>query len=271
MQATLSALNLDCIPQLSLGTATALIFGAIASLAVLRGLLRIIWGTAVLCLAGIAAFISWQHAHSLATHWFKSEPPWFSIALPLITFLVTFLILRALTRFVVRPWGEPDEEIAEKNRRSPIRWAITLLLSLIPTSLLWFTGATLVRHAGSIAELRTYTEEVAKEPISNHTAYLAKLKKDIESTIPSSWFTLVDPSSSDLRLNLAKLISSADDPAPKAIAVLEVPEMRELILGDPELRQLAREGRYSEILRDPRLDRMLENDNLREVLLNLDL
>ena len=75
----------------------------------------------------------------------------------------------------------------------------------------------------------------------------------------------------DQQGTLAKLISSADDPAPKAIAVLEVPEMRAIILGDPELRQLAREGRYSEILRDPRLDTMLENDNLREVLKDLDL
>ena len=271
MESLLSALNLDSIPQISLGTAALLIFGAIASLAVLRGLLRILWGTLVLCLAGLAAFLSWQHSHSLAMQWFKQEPAWFSIGLPTLTFGLSFFLLRAIGRFVARPLGEPNEEVAEKNRRSPVRWAVTLLLSLIPTSLIWFAGATLLRHAGSVAELRTYVEEVAREPVSDRTAFLARLKKDIENTIPSDWFTKVDPLTSDIRLTLAKLISSADEPAPKAIAVLEEPEMRALVLGDPQLRQLAREGRYSEILRDPRLDRLLENDNLREVLQGLEL
>jgi hypothetical protein len=271
MQPILSALDLDSIPQLSLGTAAALIFGAIASLAVLRGLLRIIWGTTVLCISGLAAFFSWQHAHSLGQEWFEKEPSWFSVALPLLTFLLSFFLLRAISRFVARPLGEPNEEVAEKNRRSPIRWAATLLLSLIPTSLIWFAGATLLRHAGSVAELRTYVENIAQEPVSERTAFIAKLKEDIENTIPSDWFSKVDPLTSDLRLTLAKLISSGEDPAPKAIAVLEEPDMKALILGDPQLTQLAREGRYSEILRDPRLDRMLENDNLREVLQGLDL
>ena len=271
MHSFLIALNLESIPQISLGTAAALVFGAIASLAVLRGLLRILWGTTVLCLSGLAAFFSWQHAHSLALQWFKQAPSWFSIALPLLTFTLTFFLLRGLGRFVARPLGEPNVEVAEKNRRSPIRWAGTLLLSLIPTSLLWFAGATLIRHAGSVAEVKTYAENLAQQPVSDRTAFLAKLKQDIENTIPSDWFTGVDPLTSDLRLTLAKLISSADEPAPKAVAVLEEPEIRELILGDPELRQLAREGRHSEILRDQRLDRMLENDNLREVLEGLDL
>jgi len=248
-----------------------LIFGAIASLAVLRGLLRILWGTTVLCLSGLAAFFSWQNAHSLGQQLFKQEPSWFSVAVPIVTFLLTFFLLRSISRFVARPLGEQNEEVAEKNRRSPIRWAGTLLLSLIPTSLLWFAGATLIRHAGSVAELKTYVENLAKEPVSEQTAFLVKLKQDIENAIPADWFSKVDPLTSDLRLTLAKLISSADDPAPKAIAVLEVPEMKAIILGDPELRQLARDGRYSDILRDPRLDQMLENDNLREVLQDLEL
>ena len=271
MQEFLSALNQESIPQISLGTAALLIFGAIASLAVLRGLMRIIWGSTVLCLAGLASFYTWQNSHALALKWFKSEPTWFSIALPLLAFLVSFFLLRTISRFLVRPLGEPNEENAEKNRRSPIRWAFTLLLSLIPTCFLWFAGATLIRHAGSFAELKTYAENLASEPVSERAVFLAKLKEDIEKAIPSDWFAGIDPISSDLRLTLAKLISSADEPAPKAIAVLEVPEMRAIILGDPELRQLAREGRYSEILRDPRLDTMLENDNLREVLKDLDL
>ncbi|MEM1082516.1 MAG: hypothetical protein AAGI48_00200 [Verrucomicrobiota bacterium] len=237
----------------------------------LRGLLRILWGTLVLCLAGLAAFFSWQHSHSLALQWFEKEPTWFSFGLPAITFTLTFFLLRALGRFVVRPLGTPNEEIAEKNRRSPVRWAVTLLLSLIPTSLIWFAGATLLRHAGSVAEIRTYAEGLAQQPIPDRTAFLAKLKSDIENAIPAEWFTTIDPLTSDPRLTLAKLISIAEDPPPKAIPVLEEPEIRALILGDEQLRQWAREGRYSEILRDPRLDRMLENDNLREVLAGLDL
>ncbi|BCX49615.1 hypothetical protein HAHE_35230 [Haloferula helveola] len=258
----------ESIPQISLGTAALLIFGAIASLAMLRGLLRILWGTIFLCASGFAAFFSWQHAPALGRQFLGKESALLSAALPLVVFLLTFFLLRYLARSVVRPLGEPNPDNAEKNRRSPIRWAVTLLLSLIPTALLWFAGATFLRHAGSVAEIRTYAESFDTAVTPDRTAFLAKLKENIEQALPADWFSSIDPLADEARVALAKLISAAESAPPKAIPVLEEPDIRDIVLSDPELRQLAREGRYSEILRDPRLDRMLENDNLREVLAN---
>lgn len=261
------ALDLERIPDISLGTAALLIFGAIASLAVLRGLLRVLWGCVALSLSCLAAFFVWQHAPALSRDLFGREIPALSWGISIVTFLLAALLLRQLARLFFAPLRKPDKEVADKNRRSPVRWAFTLLLSLIPTALVWFAGATLLRHAGSVAEIRSFAES---GQLPEHTAFLAQLKQRIEGAIPAGWFSSVDPLADDARLKLAKLISAAEDP-PRAIPVLQEEQTRDLILADPELRRLAEEGRYSEILRDPRLDRLLENDNLREVLENTDL
>lgn len=259
---------MDQIPQISLGTAALLIFGAIASLAVLRGLLRILWGTSVLCASGLAAFYTWGHAPAIGRDLFGREMPAVSWGLPVLVFFLALILLRQTAKALFGSLRSPNDEAAERNRRSPVRWALTLLFSLIPTAALWFGGAILLRHAGSVAEIRSFVES---DQLPDKTAFLAQLKQTIDRALPGDWFTFIDPLTSDLRLDLAKLIAAADDPPPKAIPVLEAPAIRDLILSDPELRQLARDGRYSEILRDPRLDRLLENDDLREVLRNTNL
>lgn len=267
----LATIDLDTIPQISLGTAALLIFGAIASLCLVRGLLRILWGTLILCIAGLVSFLTWQYSPTLSLEWLGHEARWFSIALPLLTFLLAFFLLRSIGRAVVRPFHSSAEETAGKARRSPIRWALTLLLSLIPTALIWFAGATLLRHAGSVAEIKAYASSLTDQPLSDRAAFLAKLKTSIENAVPSSWFEAIDPLTDQARLNLAKLIAMGDATPPKAIPILEETDLQELLLSDPELRRLAAEGRYSEILRDPRLDQLLENVDLRQVLNSLDL
>jgi len=271
MTELLSSISLEQIPSISLGTAALLIFGAIASLAVLRGLLRILWGTLIVCAAGLAAFYCWQHAGEWNRAVTEQELPWLRIALPTVAFILTLIGLRVLGRFIVKPLGEPNPETAERNRRSPLRWAFTLLFSLIPTVILWFAGATLLRHFGSVAEIQTYVNEVAQQPDPSKLGFLVKLKENVEQAFPNDWFAAVDPLADEARINLAKLISVADAPPPKAIPVLEVPAIQDLILSDDSLRQLARDGRYAEILRDPRLDRALENDDLRQVMEGLEL
>ncbi|GAA5483395.1 hypothetical protein [Haloferula sargassicola] len=268
MNELVSALNFDRIPDISLGTAALLIFGAIASLAVLKGLVRILWGSAVVCVAGYAAFVTWRDAPAMSRDLLGTESQLISWGLPVLVFLLAALLLRGVAKGIFSALRSPNAEAAEKNRRSPVRWAFTLLFSLIPTAALWFGGVTLLRHAGSVAEIQAFVE---KHDLPDHTEFLARLKESVDTALPSSWFESVDPLTSDLRVRLAKLIAAADDPPPRAIPVFEESQIRDLILSDPELRALARQGRYSEILRDPRLDRLLENDNLREVLARADL
>ena len=270
MKDLLAALDLQSIPQVSLGTAALLIFGACASLAVLRGMLRILFGSMVLCLSGFAAFFAWRHAPAMASGLTGHEMPWLSIAAPAFAALGTFLLLRVLMRFASRPFGKPDKEVAEKNRKSPVRWAFTLLFSLIPASLLWFTGATALRNVGSVAEIRRYVDGPDAAPA--RSAFLAELKASIDRVLPEDWFRNFDPLADEARVTLAKLIALGDGGTPpKAIPVMEEPELRSLILHDPELRALAKSGRYADILRDPRLDHVMANPDLKRLLEKLDL
>jgi hypothetical protein len=257
----LAALDLETIPQLSLGTAALLIFGACASLAVLRGLLRIFAGSLVVCLSGFAAYLAWRHTPAIDV----PGGPWIA---PVVAGAVTFFILRALLHFAVRPFGKPNEEVAEANKRSPARWAVTTLFSLIPAALLWFTGATAVRNIGSVAEIRRFVE--GDQATTPRFAFLAELKETINRALPEGWFQGIDPLADDARVTLAKLIALGDNGTPpKAIPVLEEPEIRSLIQHDPELRKLAKEKRYADILRDPRLDHVMANPDLKKMLADL--
>ncbi|WP_193213218.1 HPP family protein [Luteolibacter marinus] len=263
MKELFAALDLQTIPQVSLGTAALLIFGACASLAVLRGLLRIIVGTLIVCVSGFAALQAWRYAPALLGH----GQPWLSVAAPVVTGIVSLLVLRAILKVLVRPWGEPNKEVAGQNRRSPLRWALTLLFSLVPTALLWFSGATALRNFGSVAEIRRFVD--GKSDTNASFRFLAEIRRTIGGSLER--FGELDSLSDEARVTLAKLIALGESSPPKAIPVMEEPEIRTLILDDPELRQLAREKRYADILRDPRLDHVMRNPNLRELLANLKL
>ena len=252
MKELLAALDLETIPQISLGTAALLIFAACALLAVLRGFVRMLLGSLVLCASGFAGYVVWRHA------------PGLPVVFPIVAGVAVFLVLRFVLRFATRPFG--GEDGAEK-KTSPVRRAFTLLFSLVPAALLWFTGATVLRNAGSVAEIRAFVDGADTQARS---AFIAELKATIDRALPADWFKNIDPLSDDARVTLAKLIALGDvAPPPKAIPVMEEPELRSLITHDPELRKLAEAGRYADILRDPRLDHVMANPDLRRLLANL--
>jgi len=263
------AATLERIPDLSLGTAALIIFAAIAALALLRGLLRILWAVVMLSLAALAALFAWRHAPAIGRSWFEPLPDWFSPTLTAASFVLALIALRFLGRLLAETTRQPGLPAGE-TRRSPAHRALTLLFSLIPAALLCLTAGAVIHQAGGVAELRAFGEKVARQPTPDHTAFLARLRRGLDQSLPG-WIGGEARGSDELRLRLAKLITWLDRNPPRAIPVLEEHQIRELVLADPELRRLAREGRYGEILRDPRLDRLLENDNLREVLANLDL
>jgi len=257
MRELIAALDLDSIPQVSLGTGALLIFAACAVLAVLRGIFRIAFGSLALCVSGFVAYFAWRHLPA-----FSDGLPWLSIGVPVAAGVLTLLVLRKLMRIVTRPAGDDS---SSGIRRSPLRWLVTLLFSLVPASALLFSGATALRNIGSVAEIRRFVD--GSGGATDHTAFFAALKTSIEKVLPEDWFQGIDPLSEDARVTLAKLIALGDSgPPPKAIPVMEEPELRDLIVNDPELRKLAKAKRYADILRDPRLDRVMENPDLKRVL-----
>ncbi len=85
-------------------------------------------------------------------------------------------------------------------------------------------------------------------------------------------FQGIDPLAEEARVTLAKLIALGDNaPPPKAILVMGEPEIRSLILHDVKLRELAKQKRYADILRDPRLDHVMANPDLKKMLADLHL
>src|SRR5690606_21291252 len=128
------------------------IFGACAGLVVLRGLFRILAGSVILCAGGFAAYFAWRHAPALPGH----DLPGFTTVLPVAAGLAVFLVLRVVLKFVVRPFGKRAGDGGRASRRTPLRWAFSLLFSLLPASLLWFAAAAALRHFGAIAEIRNF-------------------------------------------------------------------------------------------------------------------
>lgn len=257
------SLTLDSLPQLSLGTAALFIFIACASLAVLRGIARILTGSLILCASGAAAYLAWRHAPLLSI-------PHGSWLVPSITGVITFVFLRGILRYLVKPLGSPNDEVADANKRSPLRWLFTTVLSLIPAAILSVTGAAAVRSAGSISEISRFADR-GRTPVSG-PGLLAEWKDIVNRILPDDWLHRLDPIADDARVTLAKLVALGDrTPPPSAIKVLEEPEIRNLIRNDARLRELAKARRYGDILRDSRLDHIVANPDLHKMLVGLDL
>lgn len=262
MKDLLAALDLEVIPQLSLGTAALLILGACALLAIVRGIFRILTGSLVLCISGVAAYLTWRHTPVMAP---EGNLHWLSFVPPALAGLLVLFVLRKVMRFFTKPFSGAEDG----QKRSPLRWVVTLLFSLVPTSLLWVAGATALRSAGSVAEIRRFVDG---SDASGQSDFLAALKSSIDRAIPGNWLESIDPLANEARVTLAKLIAMGDSaPPPKAIAVMEEPQILSLIQNDPELRALAKARRYGDILRDPRLDHVMADPDLRQMLAGLKL
>lgn len=255
----------DLMSKLGVGSASIAIFAACAALSLLRGLFRIIIGTVVLCASAYVGYLVWGHFPSFAGY------PWLSYAAPVFAGLVVFLTLRKGVNFLTSPFSGNGGGEAGGERPLYLK-VLRMAFSLAPASALWFSGATAVRHFGSVAEVGSFADRANQSTPDTKAALLAQAKGVLDKYLPQDWFRKVDPLSDDARINLAKLIAAGDSgTTPKAIPVLEEPEIRNLILNDPQLRELARERRYADILRDPRLDQVIANPDLRKLLAGLPL
>ncbi len=245
----------DLLPQLSLGTAALLIFAVFAAYVLVRGLTRILVGVGIVCGSAWIGFQVWQVAPALAIEWTGEPTAWISTGLPLLAFFATLFLLRALARTIVRPFGEPDDEPKPKRRLAKIA------LAAIPAAIFCLTGGTLLHHVGAISELRA-----SAGGDSAPDSFFQNLKGAIESALPDSWLSALDPLADSPRLSLAKLIAAKDAPLPAVDPETGEPIPRAIIVDEDELKELAREGRYSTLLRHPLLNQALENPEVREML-----
>lgn len=266
VMAELAAIDLESLPQISLGTAAIAIFVTCAALILMRGLTRIFIGSLVIAVSAWVGFLAWQSAPAIGIHYAGKPLTWLSTAWPLVSGLLTFVVLRMLVNFVVRPFGKSSD-----HPKSPIQRAFGLLFAVVPAGLLCLVGAMILHHAGSIAEVRHFAD--APKGDTGYAKLFAHLKASVENAIPPAWIKILDPSTDHARLNLAKLISAAaeDEVPPKAIIVLEEPILRAIVVEEKELRGLAREKRFGTLLSHPYLEKALTDPKVKKALDRLDL
>jgi hypothetical protein len=260
----------ESIPQISLGTAALIIFAVCAGYVMLRGMTRMLVGTLVLCASGWIAFLAWQHAPAWSIAWTGQITAPITLGLPLAGFLAAFFLIRLLAKCLVRPFGKPE---IERSSTSIITRALRLPLALIPAAMLWLVGAVVVHHAGSIAEIQASSE---KSPAGDEPAaagYTRRLKESVQAALPESWLAWLDPLADPSRINLAKLIAAraADPREPVIDPATGRPIPRAIIVDDPELQNLARDGDFATLLRHPHLTKALEDPQLKALLRNLNL
>ncbi len=259
----------DSIPQLSLGTAVLIIFAACAGFLLVRGMTRMIVNTIVLGLSAWIGILVWQMAPTLSVDLTGKSLPWLTNGLPVTAFLVAFFVIRKFITVISRPFRKPQGDV---ESRSFIGTGFRLLLALIPTSLICLIGAALIHHSGSVAEVRAYSEKTTGAKTDTNT-YSQRFKAAVESVLPASWLAALDPLSQPSRLTLAKLIAAQSESPNKPVIDPKTgkPVPRAIIVDDPALQNLAREGKFDTLLRHPLLTKALADPKIQKLLRDLSL
>jgi hypothetical protein len=256
------------IPQISLGTAALVIFAVCAGFVMLRGMTRVLVGTVVLALSAWSAFVVWQEAPALSFEWFGKPIGWVTTGLPVAAFVVSFFLIRRIAKMVTRPFGEPSGQ--PKRPSSMMGLAVRLLFALVPTALVCLIVAVFVHHNGSIAEIRAFA---GKEAGTKATGLNHHLKDSLGRVLPESWLSFLDPLADPSRLTLAKVITarSGTQPEPVIDPATGKPIPRAIIVDDPHLQKLAREGKFGTLLRHPLLTKALDDPQVRKLIKDLNL
>jgi len=249
---------------LNLTTIALAIFVVCAGFVLLRGVIRILLGCLVLGASAWVGLRLWQMAPDLVKACVGNHFEWAATVLPVAGFLATFVIGRTLVRFLTSPFSRSGGE------RPPLtlgRLFGVALFTLIPTCLIVTLLAILIYHAGSVAEIKTAAGPANPTPASD---LIQSLKASVEKSIPPSWLQLFDPLADPSRLTLAKVITEQSRPhrPPEFDPATGKPIPRAIIVNDPELQNLARDGRFSALLRSPLLTKALNDPKVQDLLKN---
>ena len=249
------------LTQLNLGTAALLIFAVCALYVLLRGVWRMLLGTLVLAASVGLAFYAWQHGPEWSLAVLGKTSGFITTALPVIVFLVAMILIRKILKFVASPFTGGDP-VPRSFANLPMR----LFLALIPAVILWFIAATLVHHAGSIAEIRDAAPQA--DPTTKFSAFLLRMKAEVEKVVPADWLARLDPLAAPARVALAKLI--AEQASPQHVPVIDPatgqPIPKAIRVEDADLDHLANAQDYATLLRHPNLTKILNDPKLKALL-----
>lgn len=233
------------LPTISPGAAALVIFGCIAAFIALRGAARMLVASLILVASTWFAFRLWAIAPELSQSWLGKSNIWFEIGLPAAGFVVAFLLLGFLTRFLVKPF----EASGSGGRFSH---SIGVLLS---TVLVLFVAVGVIHHVGAIENLKNPSKP----------GILGMMAGKIETIVPPKLMAWLDPTTSAERLHVASQFSIGAEP-PRASVIdpaTGLPIPRAIVIEEPELQQLADEGKFSKLLRHPLLTKFLDESYIK--------
>jgi len=247
---------------LNLTTIALAIFVVCAGFVLLRGIIRILLGCLVLGASAWVGLRLWQLSPDLVKACVGNHLEWAATVVPIGGFLITFIIGRAIVRFLSSPFHRSAEE------RPPLTLARLFgvaVFTLIPTCLIVTILAVLIYHVGSVAEIKSSAGPATP---SAATDLIPTLKTSVEKSIPPAWLQLLDPLADPARVALAKIITEQSQPhrPPGFDPITGKPIPRAVIVNDPELQNLARNGRFAALLRSPLLTKALNDPKVQEFL-----
>jgi hypothetical protein len=236
----------------------------------LRSMTRMIVGSIVLALSAWVGFRVWQIAPTLSLEWTGKSLTWITTGLPIAAFLFAFLMIRKIARTLARPFGTTP---AEENPRSFAWQACRILFAIIPTALIGLIVIALIHHGGTMAEIRAFSDKAIGSNDRAPASAIEQLKWSVESAIPADWLKFLDPFTEPSRLTLAKLITAQSDSPLKPVINPQTgqPIPRAIIVDNPELQNLARDGNFSTLLHHPLLTKALADPKVQQLLHDLKL
>lgn len=256
--------SLDSIPQFSLGTTALIIFAVCAGIVLLRGITRMLVGTVVLGLSAWLAFRVWKIAPEWSLEWTGKSIGLITNGLPIVAFLVSYLIIRLIANAVARPFQKPSDASLPRSLANAV---FRLLLAVIPTSLICAIGIMLVHHTAAVADVRA---SIGK---NTPASFSQRLKSSFEAAVPAAWLQWLDPFTDSSRLSLAKLIAAQSESPLQPVINPQTgkPIPRAIIVDDPALQSLAREGKFDTLLRHPLLTKALADPKVKKLIKDLQL
>jgi hypothetical protein len=261
--------TMDTLPNLSLGTAALAIFALCAIYVMLRGISRVLVGTAILGISAWLGFLTWQAAPGLSVDWFGKSIGLITTAMPIAVFVITFIAIRLVLRWVTSPFGDYADKLPEKKGLSLFK----LVIALIPTLILLAIGIGFVHHSASVQELRDFAKKTQSADPKAKPPFLQTLKVSIEKTVPQDWLKTLDPLADKSRLAVAKWVTTQSNPQPdpKIDSTTGKPIPRAIIVDNPVLQELAREQKFGTLLRHPIITKALEDPKVRKLIKDLNL
>ncbi len=256
------------LPQLSLGGAAVAIFAICAAVVLFKGIARMVLGTLVICVSTWIAFQVWQLAPALSVKFTGTSNPWITNGLPIATFVSAAFLVRKICRAIASPFKESADA---NGQRSIVGTAFRLLVALIPAAIIWLAGAAYLHHNGTIEEVREFSQKRSPASQPAKPTWSGQLKSAVESAIPQAWLTALNPSAAPSRVALAKLITAQSQSPLKPVIDPQTgrPYPRAIIVDDPELQNLAREGKFGTLLRHPLLTKALNDPAVKKLLNDL--